>query len=380
MRGRASAVAVILALVGGASGGATAARAAGAACVVDPSTSLVLTSGSTGAILRRYPGVEGVSAIVADGRGGWFASGGFTCRGHAMQPDVVRIDHAGAIDRRWHAALPRGRPPVSVLVRSGATLYAAGGFGVVSLAAATGARRWVARVAGGLAPGVLALAASSGAVYVGGGFKAIDQVLHPSLAALDPRSGKLLAWHQPALQGSESIPIVDALWLAGPRLFLGGNTIATVDGQRRPGFAAIDAASGRVTAWRPGTAPGYRAGYGVGDVETILVAHGAVFSAGHDGFGIVNARTGAIEPWMKRVQGVASRFAVSGGTVYLGGNVRNGFTGVAARARNNLAAVDLTTGRVTPWAPHVNVYVGVTALAPSGDEVLVGGGFSKTLG
>jgi hypothetical protein len=380
MRRRGSAVAVLLAVLVSASGGAVAAPAANAACPRDPYTSLALTSAATGAVVRSYPDVSGVSAIVADGRGGWFVSGGFTCVGHYRRPGVVRLDHAGAIDRSWHAALPPGRPPVSVLVRSGSTLYAAGGFGVEALDAATGTRRWVARVAGGLAPGVSSLAANNGAVYVGGGFKAIDQVLHPSLAALDPRTGRLLAWNQPALGGPEAIPIVDALWLAGPHLYLGGNTIATVDGQRRPGFAAIDAATGRVTAWKPGTAPGLNPGFGVGDVETILVARGVAFSAGHDGFGIVSARTGAISPWMDRVHGEATRFAVSGSTVYLGGNIRNSFSAVGPFARSNLAAIDLATGRVTPWAPKPDVYVAVTALAPSGNEVLVGGGFSKTLG
>jgi PQQ-like domain len=379
MRGRVRAIAVLLAVVVG-GGPAVAATSATAACAPEPFTTLVLTSAATGAIVRSYPDVSGVSAIAADGRGGWFVSGAFTCDGRYRRPGLMRLDHAGSIDPSWHAELPKGHPPVSLLVRSGPTLYAAGGFGVEALDAATGARRWVARVAGGLAPGVGALAATSGAVYVGGGFKAIDQVLHPSLAALDPRTGKLLAWNQPVLGSPDPIPIVDALWLVGPRLYLGGNTITTVDGQRRPGFAAVDTATGRVSDWVPGTAPGLVAGAGVGDVETILVAHGVVFSAGHDGFGIVSARTGAISPWLKRVHGEAVRFAAAGSTVYLGGNVRNSFSAVGAHARHNLAAIDLATGRVTPWAPDVNVYVVVAALAPSGNEVLVGGSFSKTLG
>ena len=128
--------------------------------------------------------------------------------------------------------LPAGRPAVSLLARSGATLYAAGEFGVETLDAATGARRWLVRIGHTPnAPGVLALVADDRAVY------------------------------------------------------LGGNTIMSVDGERRPGFAAVDAHTGRLSPWKPGSAPGLNPGSGVGDVESILVAGGLVFSGGHDGFG-----------------------------------------------------------------------------------------------
>jgi len=38
------------------------------------------------------------------------------------------------------------------------------------------------------------------------------------------------------------------------------------------------------------------------------------------------------------------------------------------------------THRVTSWAPKVNRYVGVVALAVSGNEVLVAGDFANKLG
>ena len=70
-------------------------------------------------------------------------------------------------------------------------------------------------------------------------------------------------------------------------------------------------------------------------------------------------------------------FAASGSIVYLAGDIRNTFTKVAGMPRNNLAAVNVVTHRVTSWAPKVNRYVGVVALAVSGNEVLVAGDFAS---
>jgi hypothetical protein len=248
----------------------------------------------------------------------------------------------------------------------------------VALEAATGARRWVARVAGGIEPGILALAENARAVYLDGGFLTVDGESHPGIAALDARSGTPLAWNEPVLRSSLSSPVVNALALSGQRLYIGGNSIVGVDAQRRPSLAAVDAGTGHLSEWKPVTAPGLNPGYGVGDVETILVAHGLVFSAGHDGFGIVSSRTGAIQNWMREVHGCGYRFASFGSTVYLGGNIRNVFTGIGRQQRNNLASIDLAHGRVLRWAPKLWPYVAVGTMAADADEVLVGGDFFQS--
>ena len=377
MRRRTRAVATLV-LLGAATAAGSLPRTAMAACATPKDRSLLLLSARSGAIIRDFAGVQGIGSVVTDGRGGWFATGGFTCVGNQRRARLVRLDHRGRVDTTWRPALPGGHPPVGLLARSGSTLYASGSFGLVALDAATGARRWVRRVAGGIEPGILALAANARAVYLGGGFLTVDAESHPGLAALDARSGKPLEWNEPALRSSLSSPVVNALALSGHRLYVGGNSIVGVDGERRPSLAAVDAETGQLSPWKPATAPGLNPGYGVGDVETILVAHGSVFSAGHDGFGIVSARTGAIQKWMREVHGSGYRFASFGSTVYLGGNIRNGFTGIGRQQRNNLAAIDLVHGRVLPWAPRLWRYVAVGTMAADADEVLVGGDFFES--
>jgi hypothetical protein len=73
-----------------------------------------------------------------------------------------------------------------------------------------------------------------------------------------------------------------------------------------------------------------------------------------------------------------------GSTLYLGGR----FATVGGLKRNGLAAIDLTTGAVTPWAPRVGpvgkeydpVEVRALAVSPSGSTVYIGGMFDFITG
>ena len=178
--------------------GAVGARTASAGCATSDSRSLELLSARTGAVLRDFPGVRRVAAIAVDGRGGWFVSADRSCIGDGAA-SLVRLDHAGRVETGWHAALPRRASGVTRLLRSGPILYAAGAFGVVALDAATGARRWRTAVSAGPDAGVLALAASPQALYIGGGFHAVGGAPHAALAELDA-----LDRQSPRLAGSRA--------------------------------------------------------------------------------------------------------------------------------------------------------------------------------
>ena len=382
-------VPVLVALVGA---GAAASKAR-PQCMHNPWRNLVLVSARTGAVDRSFPDADdNVDAVVSDGQGGWFVSGIFECVGTAHVPGLVHLHSTGTLDHGWHAALPadtqdlNGYATATMLTRAGHTLYAGGTFAVEALNASTGAQEWLAPVSyTGVgvdgAQGVDALAANSQAVYLGGGFTAVDGTPRESAAALDPATGKLLAWQAPTLSDrTSSAAAVEALALDRSHLFIGGNSIATVGGQPRPAIAALDAGTGQLTPWVVSTARGYAPGYGVGDVETIVVAHPQLLTAGHDGFGAIDATTGKIETWMYRIHGSGYRFATYGDIAYLGGNIRNGFDAVAGKKRNNLAAIDLTTNRFTSWAPKIDRYVAVASMGASRGQVLIAGSFSKTLG
>ena len=68
--------------------------------------------------------------------------------------------------------------------------------------------------------------------------------------------------------------------------------------------------------------------------------------------------------------------AVSGHTLYIGGS----FTHVDGQYRDNLAALDLTTGALTGWAPAAFGKVRAIAPAPNGSEIYIGGDFNQLAG
>jgi hypothetical protein len=99
------AVATLLLLVAATAAGACPGTAM-AACATPKDRSLLLLSARSGAIIRDFAGVEGVGSVVTDGRGGWFAAGGFTCVGNRRPARLVRLEHRGRIDTTWRPALP----------------------------------------------------------------------------------------------------------------------------------------------------------------------------------------------------------------------------------------------------------------------------------
>jgi trimeric autotransporter adhesin len=350
------------------------ARASSAvACETPQARNLVLISTRTAKVDRSFPDSDrGPNVVLADGRGGWFVGGSFGCIGSVAVPGLVRLGSDGTLDRSWTAGLPadtqfaNGYPTVFTLARAGGVLYAGGGFGVLALSAATGARLWLAPVKG--KTGVISLAANTNAVFLAGDFHSVAGSPRSSLAALDPRNGRVLSWRPAHICCG---PSVDAVALVGTRLYIGGNGLSSVGGRTRPGLAALNARDGSVTRWQPNP---------VGDVETIVVAHGQAMTAGHDGFGVTDIGTGNLVSWMHGVGGIAYRFAASGDTAYLGGNCRNTFSAVDGKPRNNLASVNLATGHFTNWAPKVNKYTCVNSIAATANQVLVAGDFAETLG
>lgn len=224
----------------------------------------------------------------------------------------------------------------------------------------------------------LAVAATTSAVYANVGLPGAPGW---SVTAFDARTGHPLAWHAPRISTgpSDVAPVVTTLGIGGSRLFIGGG-FSAVAGKPRPGIAALDTRTGSLLAWRVATARTYAPGAGVGDVEWLTVGAGEVLTAGHDGFGAVDARTGRIVPWMYKLDGVASSFGSQGSVVYLAGDLRNRFTAVDRMTRNNLASIDVATGRFTSWAPDLARYVSARPIVPSGRNVLIGGSFCSSIG
>ena len=312
-----------------------------------------------------------LNAAVPDGFGGWFVGSSSIGLAHLLAD--------GHLDPAWGTRSTR-RVIVSLLVRSGSRLYVEDSGRIEAFDVESGARLWVsetigARVLPTVSARVLALAASSSAVYLAGNFTRVGGVPRRGVAALDARTGRLLDWQTPALLNGDGPDAANAyfnaLALAGSRIYVGG-VFSAIGRRPRSGLAALDASTGALLPWHPVNAGG--------DLDVIFVAHGEVATAGYDSFGVFDARTGHRLSWTSRLGGFATTFGSDRRLLYLGGGLRNGFNSADGHPRHNLAAINLTTGRFTRWGPNLALFVTVGAIVPSGDQILVLGSFTNSIG
>ena len=141
----------------------------------------------------------------------------------------------------------------------------------------------------------IALAVAGDTVYVGGSFDRVGDVRRSNLAAVDARTGELLPDWRADVGGYVDYYAVEALTVAGDRVYVGG-TFHSIAGQPRANLAAVSAATGVPLAWDP------------------------------------------------RPDDTVSSVAVSGEQVVAGGS----FLGVGSESRGTPAAVDLTTAAPLP--------------------------------
>jgi hypothetical protein len=157
-------------------------------------------------------------------------------------------------------------------------------------------------------------------------------------------------------------------------VYIGGGFTRINGVRREDGIAAVNARTGRPTAWAPYKGAVYDY---LDKGSALVVSHGQVLVGGLDDFAAVSVLTGRGAPWTKRVHGNVPTIAVLVDTAYLGGDgYDEGFDGVAGKRANNLASVVLPGGMFTNWRPNIAPCVFVESIAPSADEVLVAGRFS----
>ena len=358
----------------------------------------VVLNANTGAQDVAFPRVDGdVNAVAPDGAGGWYLAGAFTGVGGMSVRNVAHIKADKTLDTAFNPD-PAGLVRALVLSPDSATLYIGGdfeGFGkdklgqkyLAAINVATGQRTsWAPNAKDHVR--ALEISKDGAILYVGGDFHdpstigAAAGAVRNHLAALLTSDGTVTDWNPDAGARIQTM----ALKGNGNVLYVGGN-FHLIGGQPRNNAAAIKTTdTGTIKPWNPDAN---------GVVFTLVVKGGTVYAGGnftHIGGADRNrvaalaANTGIATTWNPDANSTVQAIAVSASTVYIGGLFAfingNPQTGVS---RNNLAAVDRTSGAVLPWNPNFNGPNGkdggtVLALARQGNKLYAGGKFDSVGG
>ncbi len=218
---------------------------------------------------------------------------------------------------------------------------------------------------------VNAIVVSGQTVYVGGDFTHIGGQARNALAALDATTGLATAWNAATAGGGR--PSVRVLRLSGQTLYVGGN-FTSIGGAARNNLAALGITTGLATAWNPG--PGGSIHDAITSIElsgqTVYIG-GSFSSIGgqlRNNLAAVDATTGlAINNWNPAPNDYIVALAVSGQTLYAAGR----FTTIGGQNRTYFAAINTTTGLATAWNPMT--FGPINMLAISGQTLYVGGKF-----
>lgn len=329
---------------------------------------------TTGAALPWNPNAGGSVRAIALNFTTLYAGGDFTTIGGASRNRIAALDTGTGLATNWN---PNSNSTVEDFVITGTTVYAGGSFstiggqsrtGLAELSKATGlATAWNPNLNGG----VDCLFSYGGTIYTAGSFTSVGATVRRYVAAFDAASGTVTGW-DPAAN--------DRVWtvaVAGGSAFVGGY-MTSINVTTRSNAAAFDAATGALEPWNPNV----NFGFPGAAVYALAAGGGRVYIGGRfdyiggsleSNIAAVDATTGAlVSPWTGYATGDVYTLLLNGGVLYAGGN----FHQIGGAVRERLAALDAATGDATAWNPDVyDTFPTVRALAISGSTVYVGGQF-----
>ena len=224
---------------------------------------------------------------------------------------------------------------------------------------------------------------NGGDIFVGGWFRSMNGVTRNHLGAIDLSSGQANSWN-PNMNTSGNVYDMaisgDNVYVVGPYSTLNGGTT-------RNRIAAINATSGLITSWDPNANS---------TVDQIRIANGYAYVSGffttlgggaysRNRMAAIDLSTGipsSFDPNPSYLSGSPEvewmNISSDGTILYVGGH----FTSIGGQSRNQIGALDTSTGLATSWNPIINQ--GATAfikgIYPDGSDVYISGIFTYVNG
>ncbi len=337
-------------------------------------TNLAAVDISTGIATAWNPASDASVNAIAFAGNSVYAGGSFTSIGGQSKNLIASIDAVTGLANSWNPN-PGTAPGnvINTISITGSTVYAGGIFSVIggqtrkniaALSAITGAATsWAANAD----LEVKVIVASGSVVYAGGAFSAISGVARDNIAALNTTTGAATAWH-PLISGNP----VTTITPLGSTVILGGN-ILSIGGQTRNGVGAVDATTGAVTTWNPDVIRNGNTVYATSAVGSNIFIGGDFAMIGaktRNNLAALDLTTGAATSFNPNLNSGVTSMLIKNAALYAGGY----FTNIGSVTRNYIAAIDLTTGSPTSWNPGANS--NINSLAVSGNTIYAGGGFT----
>ena len=316
---------------------------------------------------------DGVVIGVAVSSGRVYAWGMFTSIRGVPRHGLASLDVATGAVTDWD---PNPDDGVYAMAVSGSTVHVGGDFSVIggqsrSRIAALDATSGLATTWDPSAnAAVRSLLVSGNTVYAAGSFTSIGGRERPWLAALDGTTGSATGWDPPAT-GTVSV-----IARAGPLLITDSGffrQFAPIHGT----MGAVDTVTGALTSWDPNPNSTVRAMAVHGNTVYVGGAFsqiGQTVRSSRYRLAAIDATTGRATAWNPGAGGGVTALAVDQGIVYAGG----GFTSIDGANRNYLAALNESDGTATSWNPGATS--AINSIVPDGGAIYVGGLFGSICG
>ena len=291
----------------------------------------------------------------------------------------------------WGLGQAGGAPTVYAIAHSGNTVYVGGGFSYVGPYTGRGVifdgsgnlKTDSAFVGGGGLGGTTVEVSApdgSGGWYIAGGFAQVGGVARAGLAHI-LSDGTLDSSWNPAPDNA-----VSAIAISGSDIYVGGGFL-NIGGQARVGLAKLNNTNGDADlSWDP-----HPTSFGFdGQVRRIAISGSDIYVSGNfDNIGgqalnylaRLNNTNGNADPtWAPNPSGMMGAqietMVIDGSTIYVGGSFDTIFDFRGGQSRNNIAAINTSTGLVIDgWDPNADR--DVRAIAVSGSSIYVGGQFEN---